>query len=115
MKSRKKSNSGAPQARTPEFSVITGKVDLTQNGYGYIVSEDNEEDIFVSQVNLHHALHGDMVKVQLFACRKGARPEGEVIEILSRARETFVGIVELGKNFAFLSTDHRQLDRKSVV
>ncbi len=109
MKSRKKSKSGAPQTRTPEFSVVTGKVDLTQNGYGYIISEDTEEDIFVSQVNLHHALHGDLVKVQLFACRKGARPEGEVLEILSRARETFVGIVELGKNFAFLSTDHRQL------
>ena len=107
--SRKKIKEQVSQVAGPEYSIITGKVDLTRNGYGYVVSEETEDDVFVSQVNLHHALHGDLVKVQLFACRRGSRPEGEVIEIMSRARETFVGIVELGKNFAFLTTDHRQL------
>lgn len=88
---------------------VTGKVDLTVSGYGFIVSDEYEEDIFVSMKNLNHALHGDTVKVYLFAKRKKARPEGEVVEILQRARNLFVGIIEISKNFAFLLPSSRQI------
>ncbi|MGE4567910.1 MAG: ribonuclease R, partial [Bacteroidales bacterium] len=89
--------------------VITGRVDLKFQGYGYIISDEITEDVFVSQKKLNHALNGDIVKVQLFAKRPGAKPEGEVIEIVRKARETFVGTVDIGKNFAFLMTDARQI------
>ncbi len=81
---------------------VTGIVDLTSQGYGFIQSKEYPDDVFVSMKNLNHALHGDMVKVYLFAQRKKARPEGEVVEILKRARNTFVGTIEVSKNFAFL-------------
>ena len=89
--------------------VITGRVDLTFQGYGYVISDEVTEDVFVSQKKLNHALNGDVVKVQLFAQRQGSRPEGEVIEIVRKARETFVGTLDIGKNFAFLMTDARQI------
>jgi ribonuclease R len=87
---------------------ITGKVDLARNGYGFIISDEYPEDIFVSMRNLNHALHGDMVKVYLFAKSRKSRPEGEVVEILKRSKETFVGIIEISKNFAFLVPDGKQ-------
>ena len=89
--------------------VITGRVDLKFQGYAYIISDESDQDVFVSQKKLNHALNGDTVKVQLFARKPGSRPEGEVIEIVSKARETFVGTVDIGKNFAFLLTDARQI------
>jgi ribonuclease R len=55
---------------------ITGTVDMTRMGYGFISTEDIEEDVFVSAKNLNTALHGDKVKVWLFAKKKGSRPEG---------------------------------------
>ena len=85
-----------------EAFYITGTVDLTSQGYGFIQSKDNPDDVFVSMKNLNHALHGDKVKVYLFARRKKARPEGEVVEIIERARNTFVGTIEVSKNFAFM-------------
>jgi len=88
---------------------ITGIVDLTAFGSAYVISDDLEEDIFISQANLHHALNGDKVKVYLFARRKNRRLEGEVVEILERQRKTFVGTVEVTRNFAFLITDNRQM------
>jgi ribonuclease R len=87
---------------------ITGKVDLARNGYGFIITDEYPEDIFVSMRNLNHALHGDTVKVYLFAKKSKSRPEGEVVEILKRAKETFVGLIEISKNFAFLVPDGRQ-------
>jgi len=88
---------------------ITGTVDMTRMGYGFITSDDIKEDVFVSARNLRTALHGDKVKVWLFARRKGARPEGEVVEILERWRTSFVGTVEIMPNFAFLIPDNKNM------
>ncbi len=88
---------------------ITGTVDLTRMGYGFIKTDDMEEDVFITAKNLKTALHGDKVKVWLYAKRKGARPEGEVVEILERSRTTFVGTVEIMPNFAFLMPDNKNM------
>jgi ribonuclease R len=94
---------------TPHKGHITGKVELTQKGAGFIISEESEEDIFVTQSNLNHALNGDIVKVHLFAKQRGRKPEGEVIEIIQRANKQIVGVIEISKNFAFLVSPSRQM------
>lgn len=88
---------------------ITGTVDMTRMGYGFITTDDIEEDVFVTAKNLKTALHGDKVKVWLYAKRKGARPEGEVVEIIERWKTTFVGTVEVMPNFAFLVPDNKNM------
>jgi ribonuclease R len=92
-----------------EACYIVGTVDLATNGYGFVVTDEYPDDIFVSMNNLNHAMDGDKVKVYLFAKRKKTRPEGEVVEILERARNTFVGIIEMSKNFAFLVPGGKQI------
>ena len=81
---------------------ITGKVDLTAKGSAYIISDDIEKDVFVAAKNLNHALHNDEVKVYVYARKKRNHVEGEVVEIIKRHKDTFVGIVEVSNNFAFL-------------
>ncbi len=88
---------------------ITGIVDMTMRGTAYIVSDDIEEDIFVSQVNLNHALHGDEVKVYIAARKKKRQLEGEVVEIIKQSRTTFVGVLEISKHFAFLIPEGRNM------
>lgn len=97
------------RAKAPSRGYITGTVDMTRMGYGFISSDDIEDDVFVSAKNLKTALHGDKVKVWLYAKRKGARPEGEVVEILERWRTSFVGTVEIMPNFAFLIPDNKNM------
>jgi len=88
----------------------TGTVDMTQHGYGFLISEDTDDDIFIARNNLKTALDGDLVKVFVYPRRKqNARNEGEVVEILERARDTFVGTVEISRNYAFLLPDNRKM------
>jgi ribonuclease R len=88
---------------------IYGTVDMTQSGYAYILSDTMEEDVFVSRNNLNRALNGDYVKVYLYARRKNKRLEGEIVEVIERARNTFVGIVEVTGHFAFLNTNIKEM------
>ncbi|HKM93801.1 MAG TPA: ribonuclease R [Prolixibacteraceae bacterium] len=81
---------------------IIGIVEMTQKGYAFIISDELEEDVFVSGPNLNRALNGDKVRVYLHAKRKKKQPEGEVVEIIERAKNNIVGIISLSKNFAFL-------------
>ncbi len=91
---------------------ITGKLEVTQRGAGFVIPEEGSEikdDIYIGSENLNTGLHGDTVKVNLFAKRSGSRVEGEVIEVLKRKREEFVGVVELGHNYAFVSPDDKRV------
>ena len=88
---------------------IFGNIDMTTFGYAFLITDAIEEDVFISKNNLNHALNGDQVKLYLYARKKSGRVEGEVVEILKRAQETFVGIVEISKNWAFLNPDNRKM------
>ena len=84
---------------------IAGIVELTDAGYAFIHSDEFLEDIFVSQKNLNHAMNGDKVRVYLYAKKKSHYYEGEVIEVIERAKKSFTGIVEISGNYAFLIPD----------
>lgn len=89
---------------------VTGKVDMTSDGSAYIVSEDEfEEDIYVAPRKLRNALHGDIVKVYVYAKNKGRKKDGEVVEIQKRAKMDFTGIVNLSDRFAFFIPDDRKM------
>lgn len=84
---------------------IIGKVDLKKTGKAYVEPEDGGEDIYIAPNNVHHALHGDLVKVFIFPRRKGHKKEGQVVEILERKKNNFVGVLELSQNFGFVIPD----------
>src|SRR5471030_126683 len=89
---------------------VEGKVDLTNDGSAFIVTDDeSESDIFVAPRKLRNALNGDRVKVYVYAKSRGKNKEGEVIEILQRAKMEFTGIVKLSERFAFFIPDDRKM------
>jgi ribonuclease R len=96
-------------------SQIIGTVDMTASGAAYIVPDDGGEDIFVTQSNLKTALHGDRVKVLQFARRKRHQMEGEVVEVIKRKRELFVGVLDVSPNFAFLVCDNKVINKDIFI
>jgi ribonuclease R len=81
---------------------ITGQVRMQPEGSAFVHSDEAETPVYISSRNLFHAMTGDKVRVHLFARRKGHDLEGEVTEVLERAKKSFVGTVELTRSYAFL-------------
>ena len=79
-----------------------GVIDMTSRKTAYFVSPDLEEDVFIPTNNLNKALDGDFVKVYIYNKRKGKKPEAEVVEIITRKRDEFVGVIQMHGTFAFV-------------
>lgn len=89
---------------------VVGTIDMKQGGKAYVIpDEEGREDIQIAPNNTHHALHGDTVRVLMFPQRKMHKPEGQVVEIMKRARTRFVGVLQKQERFAFMVSDSRTM------
>lgn len=97
---------------------VTGKVQMTREGYGFVIVDGEEEDIFVKASKMHGALNGDIVRVAVRketkgrkGSAKGKRPaghaEGEVIAVVERSRKPFVGILHIVGEKAWVLMESR--------
>ena len=88
---------------------LIGTFQRKSNGKNSFIPEDGGDPIFIAERNSAHAMNNDKVRIACFAKRKNHEKEGEVIEIIERANDVFVGTLEVAKNFAFLITENRTL------
>ena len=79
------------------------------NGKNSVVTDTDEETIFVAERNSMHALNGDRVRVNIAARRRGAEAEAEVIEIIEKNEQTFIGTLKVDRHYAYLLTDSKFL------
>jgi ribonuclease R len=90
-------------------TIATGTFQRRSNGNNAFIPDNGGEHIRVAERNSAHAMDGDTVRVQLFARRKGAEPEAEVLEILKEKERTYVGALQISHNYAFLVTEDKTL------
>lgn len=93
----------------PKQQIITGIVDMKSTGKAYVIPDEGGEDIYIASNNTGKALHGDKVKVAMFPKRKSKKNEGEIVEIVQRAKIDFVGIFSLSHGFAFVVSDRQNM------
>ena len=88
---------------------MTGVFHRKINGKNLFSPDDGSDPIMIAERNSAHAMDGDKVKVMFFARRHGHSPEGEVTEIVERGNDTYVGTLDVSKQYAFLVTESRTL------
>ena len=86
-----------------------GVLDVTSNKNAYFITDSLEHDAFIPTINLNRGLDGDTVKVYVYRRRNNNKFEGEVIEIIKRAKTEFVGVLQMSKNFGFVIPDNNKM------
>ena len=89
--------------------LLEGRFERRSNGKNFFVPDDDGNIVNIAERNSMHAMNGDRVRVQLLAKRRRSDTEGAVIEILERAQNRFVGVLDVQKHFAFLVMDSKYL------
>lgn len=101
--------------RIAEIPVLTGKLVGNARGFGFVEVEGREEDIFISELNMGSAVHGDTVQVSLLPEKTGKRQEGIVIKVLAHEITELVGTYQKSRNFGFVVPDNRKITKDIFV
>ncbi|MFT3903530.1 MAG: ribonuclease R [Niabella sp.] len=81
--------------------LFKGKLQITRSGRGFVIVPGREEDIVVFPERMKNALNGDTVRVKLIS-GYDERPKGKVVEVVTRGRSEFMGVLQMNKGFAFV-------------
>ncbi len=82
---------------------VEGIIEMTMSGNAYLHVFEKEEDIFIARRNTNRSLDGDRVLVYQIKKRNNGKKEGEVVEVLERTTQDYVGILEKKKDFGFVN------------
>ena len=95
----------------------TGILDLAAKGNGYVICEDFEDDVFIASNNINRALNGDEVEFYAYKRRKRGKLEGEITNVIKRAKSEYVGVIQIieNKNFAFVVPDSNKMYKDIFV
>ena len=81
-----------------------GILEVTSTGRGFVICEDLEQDISIPKNGINKAFNGDLVEVYCYKRKNNGSLEGEIVDIIERKKTTFVGILQIEKNYAFVLT-----------
>ena len=108
MSKRKKSHSRRSGAAKKVFPQVIGKVQMTREGFAFVISEESEDDVFVKASRTKGALHGDTVRVSVTREKTEThRCEGHVVEILERSVKPFIGVLHIVGEQAWVLMESR--------
>ena len=93
----------------------TGILDISSKGSGYVICDDFEDDVYIASNNIHKALDGDEVEFYAYKRRKRGKLEGEITQVIKRAKSEYVGIIQIHKNYAFVIPDSTKMYKDIFV
>ena len=77
-------------------TLLTGKVQMTREGYAFVIVEGEDDDVFVKASRTNGALNGDVVQVAVTREKTATqRREGQIKEIVERSARPFIGILHV--------------------
>ncbi len=108
---RKKHSHGRGRGRRKQekkvFPVVEGKVQMTREGYAFVIVEGDEDDVFIKASKTRGALHGDKVRATVTREKTDKRREGEITEIIERSPRPFIGILQIVGTQAWVLMQNR--------
>ncbi len=96
-------------------NILTGNYEGNAKGFGFVVIEGENEDIFIPENCTNSAMHGDLVQVILRSSKTGRRREGEIIKVLEHNTKELVGTFQKSKKFGFVVPDNNKFSRDIFI
>lgn len=85
---------------------LTGVFSAHPKGFGFVTVDGMDADLYISEDDVHGAMHQDVVQVLSKPGSNGKRPEGKIVKILTRGTTQLVGLYQESKNFGFVIPDN---------
>jgi len=98
------------------FNLVSGTFQGHPKGFGFLVLDEDEKDIFIPASGVNGAMHKDKVMCRITKQPSAEkRAEAEVVEILQRGPESLVGTYQESDNFGFVVPDDQKYSRDVFI
>jgi ribonuclease R len=111
----KKLGNGSYCSQRETGETVTGKVDYVNARFGYVITPNEEEDIYITAKDMGAAMDGDTVRVAIKSKKHGKHREGMVLEVVEHGREQLVGRIEFSPRFAFVIADNKKIHQDIFI
>ena len=88
---KKTTNQSSAAIGADLMSEVEGTVQGHRDGHGFLVRDDRQPDLYLSQQEMRAVLHHDRVKARIIRYDRKGRPEGRVLEIVDRRKAPIIG------------------------
>jgi ribonuclease R len=96
-------------ALADQFDLVQGRVVGHPDGFGFLVTDDEGDDVYLSARQMRALFHGDRVLARITGLDRRGRREGDVVEVLKRNTHTVVGRFYNEKGVQFVTPDNKRL------
>jgi ribonuclease R len=97
-----------------KINLVVGELQTIRSGAGF-VGVEGAPDVYVRSNGLGSAVDGDTVVARVERRRKGDRPEGTIIKVLERSRQSVVGVYHPAQSFGFVVPEDQKLTRDVFI
>ena len=91
-------------------NLYNGRIEVIPNGAGFVIVEGFDQDVYIPKKYVYGALHGDTVRIESSKPRPGRRPEGKVVDVVTRGRTAYIGIFRELKKYGLVYVDEGKAD-----
>lgn len=76
---------------THPSNFVAGRVQGHRDGYGFVIRDDGQDDLFLPNAEMQKVMHNDRVLARIVGYDRRGRPEGHVVEVTERANKRVIG------------------------
>ena len=98
-----------------KLDLVRGRVQGHPDGFGFLIRDDGEPDLFLGPREMHKVLHGDRVMARQAGMDRRGRPEGKIVEVLEHAQKHLVGRLYAEHGVLFVAAEDKRISQEFVV
>ena len=98
-----------------KMNLVSGKVMGHPDGYGFLIPDEGDEDLFLSEREMHVVLHGDRAVARISGVDRRGRKEGTIIDVLERGNPLIVGRLVADAGIYYLIPNNRRISQDILI
>ena len=96
-------------------SLIAGRISAHPDGFGFLIADDGDSDIYLNGKQMRWVLHGDRVVVCITGTDHRGRREGRIVDVVERANHTLVGRMMVEQGVMVVSPDNKRIHQDLLI
>jgi ribonuclease R len=97
------------------LELVRGRISGHVDGYGFLVTESGDDDVFLSHRQMRGVFHGDIAQVRVRGRDRRGRPDGELVDVFERNTTALVGRLYCDNGMWLLESLNARITQKILL